>query len=211
MSAWVKSSFRELTKPNLLIMITAVLCDEISIRPACAVFSWEDWMMFVPASWSQGLLKAVNSFMLLSLVRKARKRPNRPPASWCGPSLRLVNSSLLWSSKTSCVCVCVWPHCRAFTILVPQPGIEHGLYQWKRGVITTGPPGNSCVPKLYLWILLFSNTQSATANGTRNKTRGEISLANSGPSSFRTWVHGKKSHSFRFSQVLNTADSSEIF
>ena len=71
-----------------------------------------------------------------------------------------------------CVCVCVWPHCTAFTILVPQPGIEHGLYQWKRGVVTTGPPGNSCVPKLYLRILLFSNTQSATANGTRNKTRG---------------------------------------
>ena len=121
MSTWVKSFFRELTTPNLLIIITAVQCDGISRGPACALFGWEDCIMLVPASWSQGLFKSVNSFMLLSLVRKAWKRPNRPPASWCGPSLRL--SPLEFQNF---VCVCVWPHHTAFRILVPQPGIEPG-------------------------------------------------------------------------------------
>ena len=43
-----------------------------------------------------------------------------------------------------------WPHHAACSILVPQPGIEPGPQQWKRRVLTTGPPGNSrkC---LYLW------------------------------------------------------------
>ena len=30
-------------------------------------------------------------------------------------------------------------------ILVPQPGIEPGPLQWKRRVLTTGPPGNSLI------------------------------------------------------------------
>ena len=33
--------------------------------------------------------------------------------------------------------------------LVPQPGIEIGSWQWKRQVLTTGPPGNSRELKFY--------------------------------------------------------------
>ena len=33
--------------------------------------------------------------------------------------------------------------CTACGILVPSPGIEPGLHQWKRRVLATGPPGNS--------------------------------------------------------------------
>ena len=35
------------------------------------------------------------------------------------------------------------PCCMALRILVPQPGIEPGLLQWKHQVLTTGLPGNS--------------------------------------------------------------------
>ena len=31
-------------------------------------------------------------------------------------------------------------------ILVPQPGIEPRLLQWKQGALITGPPGNPQVP-----------------------------------------------------------------
>ena len=40
----------------------------------------------------------------------------------------------------------LWPRCAACMILVPQPGIEGGPWQWKHRVLMTGPPGNS--PKL---------------------------------------------------------------
>ena len=36
-----------------------------------------------------------------------------------------------------------WPHRAACRILVPRPGIELRPRQWKRWVLTTGPPGNS--------------------------------------------------------------------
>ena len=39
-----------------------------------------------------------------------------------------------------------WPCHVVFGILVPRPGIEPGPQQWKYGVLTTGPPGNS--PKM---------------------------------------------------------------
>ena len=35
------------------------------------------------------------------------------------------------------------PHCVAYRILVPSPGIEPGPPQWKHQVPTPGPPGNS--------------------------------------------------------------------
>ena len=36
-----------------------------------------------------------------------------------------------------------WLHHTACGILVPQPGIEPVPLQWKHGILTTGPPGNS--------------------------------------------------------------------
>ena len=36
-----------------------------------------------------------------------------------------------------------WPRCAACRILVPRPGIEPRPRQWKRRVLTTGPPWNS--------------------------------------------------------------------
>ena len=36
-----------------------------------------------------------------------------------------------------------WPRRAACGILAPQPGIEPGPWQWKRGVLTTRLPGNS--------------------------------------------------------------------
>ena len=36
-----------------------------------------------------------------------------------------------------------WPQWAACGILVPQPGIELVPLQWKRRVLTTGPPGKS--------------------------------------------------------------------
>ena len=41
-----------------------------------------------------------------------------------------------------------WPCCVAWGILVPWPGIEPVPLPWKRGVLTTGPPGKS-------WIVPF--------------------------------------------------------
>ena len=36
-----------------------------------------------------------------------------------------------------------WPHHVACRFLAPWPGIEPRPWQWKHGVLTTGPPGNS--------------------------------------------------------------------
>ena len=44
---------------------------------------------------------------------------------------------------------CFWPRCAACRILVPRPGTEPGPRQWKRQVLTTGPPGNSPVLFIY--------------------------------------------------------------
>ena len=36
-----------------------------------------------------------------------------------------------------------WLHCGAYGISTPHPGINPGLQQWDRRVLTSGPPGNS--------------------------------------------------------------------
>ena len=41
-----------------------------------------------------------------------------------------------------------WPCPVACGILVPQPGIEPGPWQWNRQVLTTGPPGYS---RYFIW------------------------------------------------------------
>ena len=148
--------------------------------------------------------------MLLSLVRKARKRPNRPPASWCGPSLRLVNSSLLWSSKTSCVCVCVATLQSFHDLSSPTRYRTWPLpvKAWSHNHWTTS---EFLCSKTVSLDPSFQQHTICNSKRHQEQNKREISLANSGPSSFRNWVRGKKSHSFRFSQVLNTADSSEIF
>ena len=52
--------------------------------------------------------------------------------------------SLKWSS------LFLWMNHMASGILVPQPGIEAGPWQWKLGVLTTAPQGNS--PEMVLCI-----------------------------------------------------------
>ena len=41
-----------------------------------------------------------------------------------------------------------WPCPEACVILVPWPGLNPHPCQWKQGVLTTGPPGNSPMPFL---------------------------------------------------------------
>ena len=76
---------------------------------------------------------------------------------WCGPTVYFWLFAFVFGikykkiiPKTSLtsydlfVCLFVfWPDCVAFRILVLQPGIEPGPWQWKCWVLTTGPPGNS--------------------------------------------------------------------
>ena len=47
-----------------------------------------------------------------------------------------------------------WPYQAACRILVPQPGIEPTPQQWKHGVPTSGPSGNSLSPPLCVAQLL---------------------------------------------------------
>ena len=67
-----------------------------------------------------------------------------PPCLWLG-SIRICNYKsyyawiFIWKNRFSFF----WPGHAAYGILVPWPGIEPGPRQWKRGVLTTGPPGNS--------------------------------------------------------------------
>ena len=57
--------------------------------------------------------------------------------------------SMLWyciycfGVALSCPRVCVWPCHVAYGISVPQPRIEPGPWQWKPGILTTKPLGNS--------------------------------------------------------------------
>lgn len=88
----VKPSFRELITQILLIIITPISCDKISRMPTYALFVWEECIMYASVSWTKGLFKAVNSFMLIvSLLRKKRNRPKRPSASnlfrWSLPNI----------------------------------------------------------------------------------------------------------------------------
>ena len=45
------------------------------------------------------------------------------------------------SSLIACWFICLF--CGAYRILVPWPGVEPRLTQWKHWVLTAGPPGNS--------------------------------------------------------------------
>ena len=63
--------------------------------------------------------------------------------------LQLFSSTLLPSFQTSSIRLLLffffffWPHYPARRILVPWPGINQRPWQWKRGTLTTGLPGNS--------------------------------------------------------------------
>lgn len=162
MVTWVKPFFREPTVPILLITVTWILCEEIYRVPAYALFSWEDCIMYASVSWAAGLLKAVNSLMLISLLRKERKRPNRPPA--------VVPPKDLWTR---------------LSLKVPNLYPSSSFSRWN------------------LW--------QQVAPGIKQKRDLPGQWRSLFRLQFRTWMHERKSHNFRISQVLNIANFSKIF
>ena len=52
----------------------------------------------------------------------------------------IVPKTVLYTIKHVKTSFC--PYRAACRILVPQPGIEPGLWQWKHRILTTGPSGN---------------------------------------------------------------------
>ena len=54
---------------------------------------------------------------------------------------------------SSIIIIIFWPCHVASRIVFPGPGIEPRPQQWKRGVLTTGPPANSQYYYYYLTIL----------------------------------------------------------
>ena len=63
--------------------------------------------------------------------------------------------SLLWLLEDIFIYLFFWLRHAACRILVPQPGVEPGPRQWKRGVLTPGPPGNSRRIYFFLFIYFF--------------------------------------------------------
>ena len=64
--------------------------------------------------------------------------------SFQGVGGRVLNSVGVWGNMGNFLFLCLfWPHRAACGILVPRPGMEPAALQWKRWVLTTGPPGKS--------------------------------------------------------------------
>ena len=116
---------------------------------------WGHWLLVGSGGWWEIRMAELRAFVLWA------SSPGGLPMCWCGPQQKvtsLVNTACApWLSPSTSHSLCtpssfillinlflIWGmHCEACGILVPWPGMNPRPLQWKHGVFTTGPPGNS--------------------------------------------------------------------
>ena len=105
-------------------------------RPSCSTSSYAmvGWDFFISLYSVCGLHHLSRPYKLSvqsSLFRLLKEQNLSRHLDWCNQTFLFLLFCLFWLRRTAC------------RILVPWPGLNPGLQQWKCWILTSGQPGNS--------------------------------------------------------------------